>query len=133
MARSLSTVDDASYALLPRFDALDDVQVLARAHVAELARLASESAQTRRRCEPPLQLALLRSELRDLRATRGEFVPRLEVRAQRVVVEVRDDRDGCNGRPAARERGEGRTAGRAASHGRSPFGSGALLPTPRRP
>src|SRR5437899_2065776 len=131
VSRTLSSVRDRSDVLPPGRYALDDEEVLARANVTELARLARERAEARRRAKPALELAFLLCELADLCTARAELVPRCEVRAQRVVVEVPDDHDGRHRGPAARERRDRWTAGALPGHG--PLISRGPCAAPARP
>ena len=95
--------------LLPGLDALDDEKVLARADETEPPRLACERVAARRELKSILQGPLLAGQPADLGTPRGQFVAPLEPASQRVVVRITDREDQQNGKPPARERGEGWT------------------------
>src|SRR4051812_32969597 len=128
-ARS-STVPETSFELLPpRADALDDVEVLVRLHVAEASRFALERGETRRDVEALLERALLRLEGLHLGVPLAEGPIRVQVRVERAVVEKPDERERADSRPAE---GDRQASGSAlASHGED-FALPAAAPTERR-
>src|SRR5438105_2564620 len=91
-ARSSSTLPDRSVAPAPpRGDALDDEQPLARPDERELTRLELERRRARREREPAFEPPLLRPEPANLGLARDERAARVEVGAQRPVVEEGDE------------------------------------------
>ena len=75
----------------PGVDAADDVEVLARLHVAEPPRLALERRDGRSVREPALEAGIPDLEGVHVRVTGGERVPRVHVRTERPVVEKPDE------------------------------------------
>src|SRR6188472_3080294 len=102
MARSSSTLVDRSpcLAVHPRRDALDDVEALARADVAEAARLLDERLAGARLRQPVLELPLLGLQRLHVGCAAGELVLGVEVAPQRTRVEQPDEHDRGEADPA---------------------------------
>src|SRR5258708_1408375 len=101
--RSAATARQASAQPLPPLvDPLDDEQVLAGADIAESARLTGKRGHRGRRAQPLLECRLLPLETMADGLPLPQLPARIDVRAQRAVVEQRDEDERADGKPAAK-------------------------------
>src|SRR5215475_4989425 len=111
---------DGTPSLLPGPGAFDDEEPLARLDEAESARLANESGITRRVRELALEPLPLAAEACHLRGALRERVLRVNVRAQRPVVEERDQAERADPEPAPDQYAAPRAAPLLARSGHRP-------------
>src|SRR5690242_19051127 len=131
MSRS-STLGEASVRVQPAPDAAHDEELLARLDEAEAPRLAGKLGVARRRGDEALQLLMLPPQPLHLRGALRDGLPRVHVRARRLVIEEPDDRDRADRDPDA-QRLPARTARSPTSRHDRFFAAAASGPTPCRP
>jgi hypothetical protein len=96
--------------MAPLWNALDDVEALAWTHVAEGARLPRQNGERGRPVKPVLEPRLVGLELLHDGVVPSELAARVDVRLERTVIEKRDEQQGPNRKPAAKENGTRSTA-----------------------
>src|SRR5712691_13266213 len=82
-------------------DALDDVEALAGADVAECARFARERGDRRGGAEAMLEPRLVGAELLHHVLVLRELAARIDVRLERAVIEQRNEHERADRKPAA--------------------------------
>src|SRR5437762_2933837 len=135
-ARSSIAPERSGMVFQPARDPFDDEEVLAGVDHPEAARLARELRVARRRGDEALQALVLRLELPHLGRAPVERVPRVQVRARRLVVEEREHAEHGDAAPTEDETGPGgsfRSAGHAPEHlrgaGAGSYGTTSTLMT----
>jgi hypothetical protein len=86
--------------LQPAVDALDDEEPLSGLDQPEPARFARELRVARGRRDEPLQVLVLPAQRQDLRGSRLDRVPGVQLGSSRLVVQHRDEAERTNGNPA---------------------------------